>query len=88
MGAQKNRLMETVLLNTHNICFGWETTESFFIYTLLSTCTVELFNYIYVSAHEILVLIISIRRAVRFDSLRPSQQSFSYVGTGLPGLNQ
>ena len=21
-----------------------------------------------------------------FDSLRPSQQSFSYVGTGLPGL--
>ena len=23
-----------------------------------------------------------------FDSLRPSQQSFSYVGTGLPGLNQ
>ena len=25
---------------------------------------------------------------VWFDSLRPSQQSFSYVGTGLPGLNQ
>ena len=23
-----------------------------------------------------------------FDSLRPSQQFFSYVGTGLPGLNQ
>ena len=23
---------------------------------------------------------------VWFDSLRPSQQSFSYVGTGLPGL--
>ena len=23
-----------------------------------------------------------------FDSLRPSQQSFSYVGTSLPGLNQ
>ena len=22
------------------------------------------------------------------DSLRPSQQSFSYVGRGLPGLNQ
>ena len=22
------------------------------------------------------------------DSLRPSQQSFSYVGTGLPGLNR
>ena len=24
MGAQKNRLIETVLLSTHNICFGWE----------------------------------------------------------------
>ena len=23
-----------------------------------------------------------------FDSLRPRQQSVSYVGTGLPGLNQ
>ena len=23
-----------------------------------------------------------------FDSLRPSQHFFSYVGTGLPGLNQ
>ena len=86
MGAQKNRLMETVLLSTHNICFGWETTKPFFIYTLLSTCTVVLF--IYVSVHEIEVLIISIRRAVRFDSLSPSQQSFSYVGKGLPKLNQ
>ena len=25
---------------------------------------------------------------VLLDSLRPSQQFFSYVGTGLPGLNQ
>ena len=25
---------------------------------------------------------------VWFDSLRPSQQFFSYVGMGLPGLNQ
>ena len=24
MGAQKNRLAETVLLSTHNICFGFE----------------------------------------------------------------
>ena len=29
-----------------------------------------------------------IKSNVRFDSLRPSQQSFSYVGTGFPGLNQ
>ena len=24
LDAQKNRLFETVLLTTHNICFGWE----------------------------------------------------------------
>ena len=24
LGAQKNRHIETVLLSTHNICFGWE----------------------------------------------------------------
>ena len=24
LGAQKNRLIEKVLLSTHNICFGWE----------------------------------------------------------------
>ena len=24
LGAQKNRLVETVLLSSHNICFGWE----------------------------------------------------------------
>ena len=24
MGAQKNRLIETVLLSSNNICFGWE----------------------------------------------------------------
>ena len=24
LGAQKNRLIERVLLSTHNICFGWE----------------------------------------------------------------
>ena len=23
LGAQKNRLIETVLLSTYNICFGW-----------------------------------------------------------------
>ena len=29
LGAQKNRLNETVLLSTHNICFGWEIKNSF-----------------------------------------------------------
>ena len=36
LGAQKNRLIETVLLSTHNICFGWEIRTFIFWYTLLS----------------------------------------------------
>ena len=36
MGAQKNRLIETVLLSTHNICFGWEIKKIIFQYALLS----------------------------------------------------
>ena len=30
MGAQNNRLIETVLLSTHNICFGWEINKNGF----------------------------------------------------------
>ena len=36
LGAQKNRLIETVLLSTHNICFGWEIRKILFRYTLLT----------------------------------------------------
>ena len=36
MGAQKNRLIETVLLGTHNIFFGSETRKFIFNFTLLS----------------------------------------------------
>ena len=31
LGAQKNRLIETVLLSTHNICFGWEIRKLIFV---------------------------------------------------------
>ena len=34
MGDQKNRLIETVLSSTHNICFGWEVRKTFFNYAL------------------------------------------------------
>ena len=34
-GAQKNRLIETVLLSTHNICFGREIKKIFFNYAVL-----------------------------------------------------
>ena len=36
LGAQKNRLIETVLLSTNNICFGRETKKIVFQYALLS----------------------------------------------------
>ena len=36
LGAQKNLLIETVLLSTHNICFGWEIRKLIFSYALLS----------------------------------------------------
>ena len=36
LGAQKNRLIETILLSTHNICFGWGIKNSFSRYTLLT----------------------------------------------------
>ena len=36
LGTQKSRLIETVLLSTHNICFGWEIRKKVFCYTLLS----------------------------------------------------
>ena len=31
LGAQKNRLIETVLLSTHNICFGLEIRIVYFL---------------------------------------------------------
>ena len=36
MGTQKNRLIEMVLLSTHNACFGWKIRKIFFWYTLLT----------------------------------------------------
>ena len=36
LGAQKNRLIETVLLSTHNTCFGWEIRKQIFQYAILS----------------------------------------------------
>ena len=36
LGAQKNHLIESVLLSTHNICFGLDIKKIVFQYTLLS----------------------------------------------------
>ena len=49
LGAQKNRLIETVLLGAHNICFGLEIRKkTIFHYALLSggLCKYVLFNCI------------------------------------------
>ena len=40
LGAQKNRLIETVLLSTHNICFNCDIRKLYFnIYPYLDPCT-------------------------------------------------
>ena len=36
LGAQKNHLIETVLLSTHNICFGLEIRKMIFTEAVLS----------------------------------------------------
>ena len=40
LGAQKNHLIEMVLLSGHNICFGWEIRKLFFfgVHSLLKAC--------------------------------------------------
>ena len=44
LGAQKNSLIETVLLSTHDICFGLEIRYLIFNHTLLSEGPVVLMN--------------------------------------------
>ena len=44
-GAQKNRLIETVLLRTHNICFGWELRKWFFIDMKIRDLEIEKLGY-------------------------------------------
>ena len=36
LGAQKNRIIERVVLSIHKICFGWEIRKLFFWYSLLN----------------------------------------------------
>ena len=51
LGAQKNRLIETVLLSTHSICFGREIRKIIFSYAHLSGGL----KFINLSNHEIIV---------------------------------
>ena len=44
LGAQKNRLIETVLLSTHNICFGWEIRKLYCWHALLTKVLMDLFE--------------------------------------------
>ena len=47
LGAQKNRLIETVLLSTHNICFDWEIRKLFsFTHSYLGVCTIPLSRWL------------------------------------------
>ena len=45
MGAQQNRLIETVLLSTHNICFEWKFKKIIFQYALLSGGRIRVNNF-------------------------------------------
>ena len=72
-------LQVIIMANTIYICLKW-----------FSVFLINIYMYMYIQ-----YLIIHINRDlsflvsfVWFDSLRPNQQFFSYVGIGLPGLNQ
>ena len=45
LGAQKNRLIERVLLSTHNIYFGYEIRKLLFGYTLVTKVLYILMGY-------------------------------------------
>ena len=47
MGAQKNRLIETVLLSTHNICFGLAIRKKYFFWYALLTKVLILHDVIF-----------------------------------------
>ena len=44
-GVLKNRLIETVILSTHNICFGLEIRKPFFCYALLTLDLPDYYTY-------------------------------------------
>ena len=46
LGAQKSRLGETILLRTHNMCYGWLNEKVILHQALLSVCLVDV-NSIY-----------------------------------------
>ena len=51
LGAQKNRLIETVLVSTQNICFVWEIKKKNFLYALLTKGLA--FCYIILNGEEV-----------------------------------
>ena len=46
LGAQKNCLIEMVLLSTHKICFGWEIRKIIFSMHVVTTVNSEIFTRI------------------------------------------
>ena len=49
MGVQKNRLIETVLLSTHNICLDLEIRKLLFCYTLFNYRPENLFFFLQIT---------------------------------------
>ena len=52
LGAQKNRLIETVLPSTHNMCFGWEIRKIVSITLIGRACTIHSTRY-YISVSSL-----------------------------------
>ena len=60
-GAQKSRLVETILLSTHNICFGWEIRIFFYWFALLTKGLLT--NYLIFFVFLILCLLVCVLAA-------------------------
>ena len=91
MGAQKDHLNEKVLLKIQNICLNWWVRKYLQFYTenfCLSKPVAYAINTNLISWLLKLCYLHQIPWFVWLYSLHPSQQFFSYVGIGLPGLNQ
>ena len=67
LGAQKNRLIETVLLSTHNIWFGWEIKKIFFCYTPLTRVLMNRGSFM--TAHVLLNLLNELKKGDKMHGL-------------------
>ena len=71
LGAQRNRLIETVLLSTHNICSGWEIRKLIFTYNCAFLSIKNLFFLLKISKHR------EYSQSISYSSLARGYKTFS-----------